>query len=466
MALDVLSILTSIDELAKVPEAQLQWLIDHSEQSNLAPGDYVFKKGDPADHMWILLEGVIHVNFTQNNQTKRVGTFKQGTISGVLPYSRLKQANGNGEVAEPTIIMRTHRDHFPAMIKTQHELVEALVHLMTTRVRNFTAMQQQNEKLMSLGKLSAGLAHELNNPASAIARSATALKEHLQALPDDFKKVMSVKITPKEVDTVNDFMFEKINSRDLGNLSLMEKTELEDEIADWLEDNGVEDGFEMAGSLVEFDFSVDDLEHIQDQVGEDHFYPVLKWIRNNLTTEKMVEEIQDASIRIADLVKSVKSYTHMDQSHDKQAVNVHEGIRNTVRMLEHKFRKSQVQLVENFDDDLPEIMAFPGELNQVWTNIIDNAIDALQSTENSTLTIDTLKDGDFVKVTISDNGPGIPDDVVHKIFDPFFTTKALGEGTGLGLDIVHKIITQHNADIKVHSEPGKTDFVLCFPIDN
>ena len=221
----------------------------------------------------------------------------------------------------------------------------------------------------------------------------------------------------------------------------------------------------MAENFVEFDFSIPVLEEIKALVPASDLEPMLTWININFTTERMVADILESSKRIADLVGSVKTFTHMDRGSDKEVVDIHTGIRNTLVMLNYKIKKAGVTLIEDFDETLPHINAMVGELNQVWTNLIDNATDALESTTDATLTIRTFHEKDFVKIAIIDNGPGIPADVKSRIFDPFFTTKAIGKGTGLGLDVVNRIVKQHHGTVTVTSKPGNTEFLVCFPIN-
>jgi signal transduction histidine kinase len=191
----------------------------------------------------------------------------------------------------------------------------------------------------------------------------------------------------------------------------------------------------------------------------------MNWINSNMITEKMVVDIEEASKRIADLVGAVKNFTHMDQGHDKQYADVHDGIRNTLTMLQHKIHTGSVEVIKNFDTSLPPVKAMIGELNQVWTNLMDNALDAMEPAGKGTLEIKTRRDNDCVEVSIIDNGPGIPDDIKSQVFDPFFTTKEIGKGTGLGLDVVNRIVKQHRGSIKLNSVPGRTEFLVCFPID-
>jgi len=333
---------------------------------------------------------------------------------------------------------------------------------MTTRVREFTKIQQQQEKMMSLGKLSAGLAHELNNPSSAMARSASELKKHLGALPEKFKSVISIKMTEEQIDAVNDIMFNKIEQAGELRLSLSQKTEIEDDIAEWLEEHGFEDGYELASTFAEFGFTEDDFEEILDHVNERDAPPVIEWMQNVLTTENLVNDIQSAAVRIADLVSSIKSYTHMDRGTDMEVVNLKDGIENTLKMLNHKLKQKQIDARLNIGESVPGILGRIGSLNQVWTNIIDNAIDAMSQGGKLEITIE--KEGDHVSVCIQDDGKGIPAEIQSQVFDPFFTTKKIGEGTGMGLDIVQRIITNHKGQIKLTSQSGQTKFTFYFPI--
>jgi signal transduction histidine kinase len=457
--------LRNIPGLLMVPEDQLQWLVDEGEILHLKEGEFLFRPDEPADYLQIIFEGRIRTYISQQGQNQELIVMEPGTITGLLPYSRMKQNRANGVVVKPAVVLRFHRSKFPALIKTRYELTEALVHEMTNRVRSFTALQQQNEKLMALGKLSAGLAHELNNPAAAVVRSAQELKAHLGYQPEKFKKVIKMRLDDAVVDQVNETLFARLAKVEQPHLSLMEKTEREDDLMDWLEDQEIKDADEIASTLVEFGFAEDDLEEVLDRVGEDAFGPVIAWMNNVLATEKLVQEIKDASTRIADLVGSIKSYTHMDRDQDKQLVDLHDGIRITANILKHKFRQNGVQLIESFGPEVPKVPGYPSSLNQVWTNLIDNALDALAGQKDGKIEVSSCRLGSTVVVQVIDNGPGIPEEDQSLIFDPFFTTKELGKGTGMGLDVVHKIVQRHRARIAVDSAPGRTEFKITFPLD-
>ncbi|MFD0862653.1 ATP-binding protein [Sungkyunkwania multivorans] len=448
--------------LENIPTAQLEWLCEHVEIDELKSGDFLFEKGNPVDHMILILEGEFEVYFQNGNNKKTFGTFKKHDITGLLPYSRAKTATASGVALTPSKIAKLPRDKMTSLITGNHELTEVLVHEMNNRIRNTTHMEVQNEKLIALGKLSAGLAHELNNPASAIVRSASLLQQHLTSLPADFKKVIKIKTDDKVIDEINDFMFQKLSQKP-SNLSILERSELEDELYDWFSECSLDDKYDLIPLLVDYQFDTDDLLRVKDLLREEDFNPVLKWIIQNMTTQKTVDEIREASDRIETLIKSVKSYSYMDRNLDFQLLDIHEGIQNTLNVLNHKLIKVGHEVTTNFSNDVPKIKGLPGELNQIWTNLIDNAIDALPD-EGGLLNITTEKTNNFVSVYVTDNGHGIPEDIVNRIFEPFYTTKEMGQGTGLGLDIVLKIVKQHKGEIKVNSEPGETTFEVCLPI--
>jgi signal transduction histidine kinase len=441
----------------------LQWLLNTGKIQELEAGQALFTKGEPTDHMHLILKGQIDISLEQSGQYKFMFSVKKGEITGMLPFSRLRTASGKGIAHEPTTVLSLHKQHFPEMERISPELVQELVALMTDRVREFTRHQQQNEKLMALGKLSAGLAHELNNPAAAIVRSSAELRRLHHSVPEKFKRMMIMQVTPEQLDAVNAILFAKIKAGLQNNLSLLECSNQEDEMADWLAEKGVPDNYPLAEAFVESGVTLPELEEISNTLGGVHLPEVLEWVANTLNTEKIICDIQASAKRISELVNAVKTYTHMDRGQDKEKTDLHQGISSTLVMLNHKLKEKNIQVVKDFQPDLPPISAYVGELNQVWTNLIDNAIDALPA--GGKLAISTRKEGDWVSVAISDNGIGIPAEHLSQIFEPFFTTKPMGKGTGLGLDIVNRIMMHHNADIQVKSEPGNTVFTLLFPID-
>lgn len=457
--------LKTFEALKNVPDEELQWLIDNSQLIELQDGEFLTIQGQPLAGPHFIIDGRMTVYLVQNGTRKEITVFKGGDITGYLPYSRAVTASVSSQAAGRLVIMSFPTEKIRELIRDHFEITQALVHVMSNRVREFTALQQQNEKMMALGKLSAGLAHELNNPASAIVRDSVSLMEHLKLEPKGFKNVIAIRMAPEQVDAVGDQLFGLLSVKERARLTLKQKAKLEDDITDWLGERGVENCYELTDTFVDFNFTVSDLEGFNKHIPAAYLSPVLNWIGNLLITEKMVEDIQESSRRIAELVSSVKTFTHMDRGTDKQYADIHIGIKNTLTMLGYKLKKGNITVIEDYDESLPPVKAFIGELNQVWTNLIDNALDAMETNAKGTLTIKTEKEREFVQVFVIDDGPGIPDDIRSRIFDPFFTTKEMGKGTGMGLEVVQRIVHQHNGSIKVNSSPGRTEIVVCFPID-
>lgn len=448
--------------LEAVPDEQLQWLLDRAEEQHYPAGHVLHKARTPIDHLRLLLEGQLTIGAPPDELL----VYNAPAITGVLPYSRLTESTQPLMIDQDSRILELHRDHLREMTTSCYELTAAFVQQMTDRVRNFTQQVQQEEKLASLGRLSAGLAHELNNPVSAIVRNADALRTHLRATPEGFKAIMHLELTDDQTDTVNEWLFDKLDNK-TAPLSMLERSSLEDDLTDWIDSHTVSndlDAADLANSLAEFRFTEADLDFMLEQVGPENVGGVLRWVNNNLVTEKLVVDIGEASARMATLVGSIKSYTHMDRGGGKEAVILADGIRNTLTLLGHKIRSKNGTVTVEIPADLPTVQGWPGELNQVWTNLIDNAVDALPE-QGGTLAIRShVEQEQFIYTTFTDNGSGIPEAIRQKIFEPFFTTKGIGKGSGLGLDIAQGIIRHHNGSINVASQPGETTFTVCIPI--
>jgi signal transduction histidine kinase len=467
----LLETLRQFSFFAFVPDEQLQWLLDRAQEERY-PANYVLNKpGEPVDYLTLILEGVIVIDAGHPGHDDDLVTYGPYSVMGVLPFSRMKEANNRVIVEEAAYVIQLHRDQFRDMTQSCYELTEALVQQMTSRVREITRQTQLEDKMASLGRLSAGLAHELNNPVAAVARSAETLRDYRCVAPDVFKALMRLNLNDGQVDAISDLFHQKINQTDRKPLSMMERSSREDDLLDWLDEHGLGDdeagaSMDIAGPLTEYGFIVDELDTLLEQIGEENLPGAIRWLVDNLMTERLVNDIGQASERIATLVTSIKNYTHMDRSSGRDSFQLADGIQSTLTLLGHKLKSKHIQLTVDLPDDLPAICGRQGELNQVWTNLIDNAIDAM--TDGGTLTIssEVERHGDgeeFLLTKITDNGSGIPESIRDKLFEPFFTTKEIGKGTGLGLDIVRGIVKQHNGSIKFESEPGRTEFSVCLP---
>lgn len=450
---------------ADVSEQALTWLIDISEFVCYDKEELVFGNNQPVEHMDILLKGSYLIRREKDGKSRDMGVWEAPYVLGILPFSRMKATAAEGVALEDVQTLRIHKDNFTEMVNVSYPLVQALVGIMTDRVRDFQNIRLMDEKLMALGKMSAGLAHELNNPASAIVRSSQELHKHMAQTPERFKTIVTMRVTPDAVDAVNAVLFERINnSKEAPELTLLQREERNDDLEDWFDDHNIPNSQEVIDTFIDWNWKTEHLDDIAAVIPPEAIEPVLWWVETNLTTEGLVGEIQTASSRIADLIGSIKSYSHMDSDPSMEFKDIHVGLKSTITMLKFKFKKKNVKLVKQLGENLPNIKVLEGELNQVWTNLLANALDVMPSDGTGKIQVRTYQKRDNLCVEIEDNGPGIPEDIQSRVFEPFFTTKAIGEGTGMGLDIVRGVLKRHGGTVSLESQPGTTCFRVCFPL--
>ena len=461
----------AIEELKKVialsdlSDEHLQWILDHSEVMEYEDGELVARTGEVAEWMYIIVEGKIDFYMNVNGNLVFYYHFANdettGGVTGLLPYSRMKTYPGNSIAVGKIRGLRLHKKYFQELEQLYPEFIQRLISYMTERAKSFATTQMQLEKVSALGKLSAGIAHELNNPASAINRISYELTNRLFLNIELTEKMLRQNIN---ADHINYFRkrIESKNNPQKQKLSALQRMNKEDQLMNWLEAKGLPVDQQVVQTFTEAGFSGEDLETLDQNIPADNLAQILFWIENLLSSQRIIKDLEEASARISNLVGAIKSHVHMDRTNALQPTDIHRDIDNTLTLLGYKLREKNINVKKLFCADLAEVPAYVGELNQVWTNIIDNAIYALN--KGGELTIETTCDTKNVNVKIIDNGAGIPAEILSRIFDPFYTTKKVGEGTGIGLDLVKRIIKHHNAEIKVNSKPGRTEFLICLPL--
>lgn len=463
---DRVEALRRVGVFADLPEDQLKWFANNVEDRRLAPGEVLFRKGAPADTLAVYLEGEVRAYRDDQHDgfvyIARAGDPKT-EVSGKLPFSRMTEWSATGHVLSNMRVLLFPVSLFPEMMQRMPVLLERLVGLMSDRMREVTAADQQRDKLIALGKLSAGLAHELNNPAAGATRAANDLITVLAELRAADLRLCRHDLTPEQHAAVRSFesaaIEHTVTARQLNSL---EQSDLEDLLVTWLEEHGIEDPWKLSNHLVEAGIDAAALERMLGEVEASAIADVLARVNSQLAAAKLAREIKTATARISELVAAIKEYSYMDQA-SVQEVDVHKGLENTLLILKYKLKKKNIAVTREYADDLPQIKAYGSELNQVWTNLIVNAIEAMN--DGGKLKVRTRREPTDILIEIRDNGSGIPENVRTRIFEPFFTTKPVGEGTGLGLDTVARIVRKHRGNIRFESKPGDTCFQVRLPIE-
>jgi signal transduction histidine kinase len=463
---EIVAALRTVTPLIGLSDEHYQWLAEHGTERMGESGALIFREGETANHMSCLLKGEIHVR-RRHGGPMAFFIGRAGQITGKLPYSRMKAWGGDGYTNGPVWVLQIHEDLFPEMLRAIPPMGQICVSALLDRVREVTRMEQQAEKLAALGKLAANLAHELNNPASAAQRSAASLFTELKAYGDRKYRLGTMCLSPESSGKLQRWMAAQRDemcaykpsaaTEDLGPLAAADR---EAEVLGWLESHNVPDAWAIASALSETGLPLSSLDQFAAEFPAEVVGAAMGTFATALRVERMAETVVGSTVRIFDLISAIKDYSYMDQA-PIQNVDLAQSLEITLSMFASRLMK--ITLETEFAKDVPVISAYGSELNQVWTALIENALDAMP--DGGTLHLKTKLAGLMVVVEIWDTGAGVPEDLKSRIFEPFFTTKAPGSGLGLGLDTAQRIVSKHSGFLTVESKPGETCFQVRLPLD-
>jgi signal transduction histidine kinase len=439
------------------------WLAEHGEELVAEAGDVLFEEATPADRMVLILKGEIHVQ-RQNSVPMALFIGRTGQMTGLLPFSRMKTFGGQGVAATDVWALMIPRSLFPDMLQAIPGMTQRVVSTLLDRVREVTRIEQQAEKLAALGKLAGNLAHELNNPASAAQRAASSLVTELRANRSNRFKLVNLCLSEEQIHAVEAWertIFER--AKMLGSNDAPAQIKREEELRSWLSALPCENAWDVAPDLAEGGITLRDLEQLRNVLAPEGTCVTLQYFARYLRSTRSVETLLSSTDRIFDLISAIKAYSNMDRAAISE-VDVREGLDATLLMFQS--RMNGVQVERDYQADLPCISAYAGELNQVWTALIENALDAMETVDRgSVLRLTCRVEGDVLLTQIEDNGPGIPSELLDRIFEPFFTTKPPGHALGLGLDNAMRIVRRHRGHLGVRSEPASTCFRVRLPLN-
>jgi signal transduction histidine kinase len=453
----------------KLTDEQLQWISDHGCTMHMPAGGVVIQEGDPADQFFVLLSGTIALSRkvgqddVQTTRTEQRGVYMGATNAYLRDDGIPRRYMASMRALDDADFFVMSADDFGHIMREWFPMATHLLEGLTLGMRSSQAAISERQRLTALGALSAGLMHELNNPAAAASRATSALRQRVAGMRHKLAMLAAGKVPTDRLVALVELQEDVIErAAKAPALTAMQVADREDELGDWMDERNVTGGWDLAPVFAQGGLDVDCLDDMEAKVGSRELLDqAIHWIGYALETEQLMSDIEDATGRVSSLVASAKQYSQMDRA-AHQWIDVHTGLDSTLVMLNHKIGTG-VKVVKDYDRSLPQIPAHPAELNQVWTNLIDNAVQAMNGA--GTLTIRTYREDDHAIVSVTDTGPGVPDALKKRVFEPFFTTKPVGEGTGLGLDISYRIVVNgHGGDIRLESKPGDTSFKVRLPL--
>lgn len=460
---------TAIDSFREIPllsgmsDEQISSIVEAATFVELRPGERLYSEGEPAEYFYILLEGELEISRNVDGQEVTLNTYRKGAFTGEMALL-LKKANLTTVTGiKPSRLLRLSAADFQEKLVDSSPVARFMLPSMAKRIESADILVHQRAKLAALDKMSQGLAHELNNPAAASVRAASHMRDSLQTVNDMMWRFFKEPRSPQQLSALRDIQAEVLERRtSLVPLDPLTVADREDEIAAWLDEKGVPYSYELAPTLVRQGLTVERLQRLYVELGAGLLPDAVTWLNSTVMVTGLLEEIEQGTKRISELVGAVKRYSFMDRPPIEE-VDIHEGLESTLIIMRQKL-EGRVEIIRDYDRSLPRIMAYGSELNEVWTNIIDNAVNAMNGTGK--LWLRTRSEDNEISVEIADNGHGIPAHVEPHIFEPFYTTKGIGQGNGLGLNISYNIVVNHHhGDIKVETRPDATCFIVRLPME-